>query len=168
MNDNHLDQLEKYEWDKLINSIIKPYIFICYSVPHISVEDLQQEAWYGLLQACQTYDESRGKLSTYAYKFILGSVRRHVAKHTKIKLSNIDNELIVPDSHNTESEIDGHELYELILERAGSELSANMLIDRFINEMSLREMAKKYGLSHQMIKNKLSQLLDLLKARIQH
>lgn len=168
MNDNHLDQLEQYEWDKLINSIIKPYIFICYSVPHISVEDLQQEAWYGLLRACETYDESRGKLSTYAYKFILGSVRQYVGKHTKIKLSNIDNELIIADKHNAENEVDGNELYDLILEKSGSELSANMLIDRFVNEMSLREMAKKYNISHQMIKNKLSQLLELLEARIQN
>jgi hypothetical protein len=52
MKNNPLDSIPQNEWDAIIISILKPFLPLCARDTLITPEDLQQEAWIGLLRAC--------------------------------------------------------------------------------------------------------------------
>ena len=74
------------ENDRLIYSIIKNYKNYC------DVEDLKQVAVIGLINANKNYNPSFGvKFSTYAYKYILGEIRKYAKDYSAIKVNNETN-----------------------------------------------------------------------------
>lgn len=166
MNDNPLDELGQDEWDKFIFNIIKPYMFICYANSHLSVEDLQQEAWHSLLRVCEVYDPQKGKLTTFAYKTIKGNVLRYIKKQTKLSLVNFEDEISVSDPHDEEQTIEDRDVYEMIFNKLSDQEHAGLLVDKYIYDMPLRELATKYGVSHQTIKNRLTRLRETLETRM--
>ncbi len=85
-----MDNVEKFikEDNNLIFSIIKDY------QKYYDKDDLYQVAIIGLISANKNYKEEFGvKFSTYAYKYILGEIRKYIRKASGIK-NNGNNQII--------------------------------------------------------------------------
>jgi RNA polymerase sigma factor (sigma-70 family) len=169
MNDNPLNELEQNEWDALIISILKPFYSLCKKDALVTPEDLQQEAWIGLLAACERYDPNKAKFVTYAYHYIRGHVMRYVAKRTKNKPVQIDEDPVLIDEREyEETNYEKHDLMNTIMGNVSDQEHANLLIEHFVLEKSFRQIAKEHGVSHEAIATRIHKLLDLLEIRLNH
>lgn len=178
MENNPLDSLPQNEWDRLIISILKPFFSFCKNDTLITKEDLQQEAWIGLLAACERYDARKAKFVTYAYWYIRGHVMRYVAQKTKNKPSII-NESQLEDAKEYRSSVCNHsedhtqmidtkDLSDTIFAKVADQEYSDYLTDHFIYDKSFRTIAKERGVSHETIATRIHKLLDLLEIRLNH
>ena len=75
--------------EKKAKEMFEENINIVYSVVHklfpslVNDEDVVQEAMIGLYKACLTYDESKGKLATLAYRCISNQVNMELRKRNR-------------------------------------------------------------------------------------
>jgi len=60
----------------LVYHIAKQYIRVCTFDRAVDIEDLAQAGYMGLIQAVQTYDESKGAFSTWAGIYIKMEIRK--------------------------------------------------------------------------------------------
>jgi len=168
-NDNPLDSIPKNEWDRLIISIVKPFYPLCRKDSTLSPEDLQQEAWIALLKACERYDPNKAKITTFAYHYIRGSVMGYIAKHTKNKLDQSDEDPAdLEHKTYTDESVETTDLMRTMLEMVEHEEHADLLREHFINNKSFRQIAKARGVSHETIANRIHKLLDMLQIRLKH
>lgn len=169
MNYSPLDDLPQNEWDALICSILRPFYYLYKNDILITQEDLQQEAWIGLLAACKRYDPSKAKFTTFAYHYIRGHVMRYIAKRTKDKLIQEDKNPIVLDVHTyEETECERRDIVETIMDRLSDQKHAHLLIEHFIRNKSLRHVAKEQGVSHEAIATRIHKLLEILEKRLNY
>lgn len=169
MNNNPLEELKQNEWDALIISILKPFFSLCKKDVLVSPEDLQQEAWIGLLAACERYDARKAKFVTYAYHYIRGHVMRYIAKKTKNKPVQIDEDPILVDERQyEENNSEQRDLMETVIANISDQEHADLLIEHFVKEKSFRQIAKERGVSHEAIATRIHKLLDLLEIRLSH
>lgn len=167
MSDSPLDELEQNEWDALIYSILKPMHSFCTKDALVTPEDLQQEAWISLLKACERYDPSRAKFVTFAYHYIRGHVLRYIAKKTKDKPNQIDEDPVAVDNREyVESRVEQDDLRDTIFAKVADQPHADLLIEHFVHDKSLRQIARERQLSHQLIKVRVDKLLELLQIRL--
>lgn len=174
MTFNPIDEISQADWDKLISSIIRPFLKFYKNDALVTKEDLQQEAWIGLLAACERFDPSKGKFVTFAYHHIRGRVTRYVSKKTQKRPPTIiesqleDNtEYFSATSSITNSDMNAVETNDLF-KKVANEPYAYLLIEHFVYDKSLRDLAKQYSVSHQTINNRIKYLLDLLGHRIEN
>lgn len=169
MSDNPLDELDQNEWDALIYSILRPFHSFCTKDALVTPEDLQQEAWISLLQACDRYDPSRAKFVTFAYHYIRGHVLRYIGKRTKNKPHQIDEDPIILDSRQyLEDKVEQEDLRSTIFDKVADQPHADLLIEHFIHDKSMRQIAREQGVSHQLIKVRVDNLIDLLQIRLKN
>lgn len=169
MNGNPLDELKQNEWDALIISILKPFYSLCKKDALVTPEDLQQEAWIGLLAACERYDARKAKFVTFAYHYIRGHVMRYIAKRTKNKPLQIDEDPILLDERRYEdSGLERRDLMQTIMANVADQEHADLLTEHFVNDKSFRQIAKERGVSHEAIATRVHKLLDLLEIRLSH
>ena len=178
MENNPLDALPQNEWDRLIVSILKPFLSFCKNDTLITKEDLQQEAWIGLLAACEKYDARKAKLVTYAYWYIRGHLMRYVAQKTKNKPSIISESYFTkedskdfrsftcPHSNEHNIMVDTQDLSSTIFSLVADQEHSGLLVEHFLNDKSFRTLAKEYGVSHETIATRINKLLDLLEIRM--
>ena len=60
----------------LVYHIAKQYMRVCEYDRAVDIEDLAQAGYIGLIQAAQTYDESKGAFSTWAGIYIKMEIRK--------------------------------------------------------------------------------------------
>lgn len=169
MNDSPLNLLPQSEWDAFIASIIRPFLSYAHKDPLISYQDLEQEAWVGLLSASKNYDSSKSKFTTYAYHYIRGRILRYVLEKTRVsdnRLNVTDPSVLEPSM--TDESVDSDELMNSILSCVSTEPNAHFLIERFVKGKSFRTIAKENGLSHQGVALHVKRLIALAEKRLKH
>jgi RNA polymerase sigma factor (sigma-70 family) len=168
MSDNPIDSLPQGEWDKLISSILRPYLSFAVNDPLISREDLEQEAWVALMTAASNYDPTKSKFSTYAYHYILGRIRRYVLEKTRVSSSRIDIDPIEIESGYIDNTIEDTELVKSIMLAVSDQPHAHFLVEHFIKGKSFRKIAKENGMSHQGVVMHVKKLINILEKRMNH
>jgi len=128
----------------------------------IDIEDIYQIGSLGMIRAFDTYEEDKEiKLSTYVYNCISWSIRREFNNLKRIKqqytFTSLDYEIdeensiyeIIPNSSvNIEYEvIEEMTLQEYIQEFKNilTSTKANIFIDRYVNEIQIKDIASKYN-----------------------
>jgi len=174
MNDSPLSTLQQNEWDAFILSILKPFYTLCKKDVLVNLEDLQQEAWIGLLAACDRYDPGRAKFTTYAYHYIRGHIMRYVAKKTKDKPTQVDEDPSMyidkrkECSENVTADVECNDLITTILEKVSDQKDAYLLVEHYLKDKSFRQIARETGVSPEAISTRIHKLLDLLEIRLHH
>lgn len=128
----------------------------------IDIEDIMQIGSIGMIRAFDTYQEDKEiKFSTYVYNCISWSIRREFSNLKRIKqqytFTSLDHEIdeensmyeIIPNSSvNVEYEvIEDMTLQEYIQEFRNilTLTKANIFIDRYVNELQIKDIASKYN-----------------------
>lgn len=140
----------------------------------VDIEELQSAAYLGLTEAANRFDESRGiSFSTFAYPRILGAIVDSLrqmgwGKRTDPKQAfsldvpvsdeadmSLKDMLAAPEEHNI------NEIFEVISQ--GFDKQAEQVLRHyFIDECSMKEVGKKFGVSE----SRISQLISQYKMRI--
>lgn len=128
----------------------------------IDIQDIMQIGSLGMIRAFDAYQEDKEiKLSTYVYNCISWSIRREFSNLKRIKqqytFTSLDNEIdeensmyeIIPNSSvNVEYEV----IEEMTLQEYIQEFrniltltKANIFIDRYVNELQIKDIASKYN-----------------------
>ena len=171
-----LDSISPNEWDKLIVSILRPMYSFCKNDVLVTPDDLQQEAWIALLAASERYDASKAKFTTYAYYYIRGHVMRYVAQRTKNKPglfneSQLDTTLKsepCKTSQDLLETVDHKDVSDTIFSKIGDQEHADLLVEHFVNNKSMRQIARERGVSHEAIATRVRKLIDILHMRMKH
>jgi len=166
MKNKPLEELSQEQWDALILSIIKPYFSICYARRTLSIDDLKQEAWIGLLNACKNYNPEKGKFVTYAYFYIKGMVVRFINKQTQIKFADTEDDLISLCGEYEDSSAERKDLMDIVTKKVSDQKHQDLLEEYFVNQKTCRQIAKERGVSHQLINNRIKKLLNVLERRL--
>lgn len=128
----------------------------------IDIEDIMQIGSLGMIRAFDTYQEDKEiKFSTYVYNCISWSIKREFSNLKRIKqqytFTSLDHEInqensmheIIPNSSvNVEYDvIEDMTLQEYIQEFRNilTLTKANIFIDRYVNELQIKDMAVKYN-----------------------
>jgi len=169
MNKNPLNDLPQNEWDALINSILKPFYSLCKKDMLLTPEDLQQEAWLGLLDACSKYDPNKGKFITFGYSYIRGHVMRFIAQKTINKPTQFEvSEENVESRFYNEDTAERKDVMQTIMSKISDQEHAFLLEEHFVNGKSLRQIARERHVSHEAISTRVRKLLDILELRLNH
>jgi RNA polymerase sigma factor (sigma-70 family) len=169
MTDNPLDSIPRNEWDAIILSIIQPFIPWCSRDTLITVDDLQQEAWIGLLRACERYDAKRAKFTTFAYSYIRGHVMRYITKMTRNKPYQVNEDITIIDEREYEDDTaEKHDFMTTVFGLVADQKYVELLHEHFVNNKSFRQIARETNVSHVSIANRVNKLLDLLQTRLSH
>ena len=128
----------------------------------IDIEDIIQIGSLGMIRAFETYKDNKGmKFDTYMYSCISWSIKRefHNLKriHGQYAVTSLDYEIdedtnmydIIPNSSvNVESEVlEDMTLQEYIQEFRNilPPIKANIFIDRYVNELQIKDIAAKHN-----------------------
>ena len=127
----------------------------------VDIEDIRQIGILGMIRAFDTYQDDKGmSFNTYIYNCISWSIGKefHNLKriHSQYKFTSLDHEIdedtnmydIIPNSSvSVESEvIEGMTLQEYIQEFKNilEPTKANIFIDKYINNLPIKDIASKY------------------------
>ena len=166
MNASPLDSLPQSEWDALISSILRPFLGFAKKDPLISYEDLEQEAWVGLLSAAKNYDSTKAKFTTYAYHYIRGRILRYVLEKTRLSPGRTETDPAQVEQGYIDNTLEESELMSSILGAVANEPHANFLIEHYVHGKSFRKIAKTSGMSHQGVAIHIKRLVNLLEKRL--
>lgn len=167
---NHIDTVPKNDWDKIISSIIRPFIRLKSCDALLSYEDFQQEAWLSLTIAAAKFDPTRGtKFTTFASYYIRMRLLTYIIKSLKNKPIQTDEDpLDVFDFAYHDNSLESTNFLETVFDKISDEKHARLLNDYFITGQSLRTIAAKEGVSQEMIRNRIHKLLGKLRCRMSH
>ena len=139
------------------------------------IDDIKQIGCLGMIRAFETYREDTGmKFDTYMYNCIKWSINKEIynnkKKHEGYTVISMDHEVdednnsmydIVPDENiNVEAgALEGMTLQEYIQEFKNilSPIKANIFIDRYVNELQIKNIASKYNKKNSAINSILRQ-----------
>ena len=154
------------EFEPLLMKVVSKYIMN----PYLSIEDLKQVGAIGMIKGFRTYKSDKGtKLSTYLYNNIewailqeLKNYNRVKAQYTVVSLEGEDNILyeIVPSTTNVSGEvIEDMTLQEYIqeLEYILTPMQLSILLDRYINNISIQDIANKHNIKYRKVQYIISQ-----------
>lgn len=154
------------EYESLLMKVVSKYIMN----PYLSIEDLKQVGAIGMVKGFRNYDPNKGmKLSTYLYKTIewailqeLNNYSRIKAQYTVVSLESDENILyeIVPSTTNVSGEvIENMTLQEYIqeLKYILTPTQLSILLDRYINNISIQEIADKHNIKYSKVQYIISQ-----------
>lgn len=159
-NDDYL------EFEPLLLKVVGKYAMN----PYTPVEDLKQIGAVAMVRSYRTYDASRGmKLSTYLYNHIewailqeLKNYDRVKAQYTVVSLEGEDNILyeLIPSTANVSGEvIEDMTLQEYIQELRYilDPMQLDILLDRYINNIQIQEIADKHNITYSKVQYIISQ-----------
>lgn len=154
------------EFEPLLMKVVNKYIMN----PYLSVDDLIQVGAVGMVKGFRRYNSSKGmKLSTYLYKNIewailqeLNNYSRIKAQYTVVSLESDENILyeIVPSTTDLASEvIEGMTLQEYITELKYilTPLQLSILLDRYVHNIPIQEIADKHNIKYRKVQYIISQ-----------
>lgn len=167
--ENPIECIPPNEWDAIILSILKPLFSLCSRDTLITPEDLQQEAWISLLIACERYDSTKASFVTFAWHYIRGRVMRYIAKVTRHKPNQIDEDAAVLDERTfKETGVEQQDFMTTVFGLVSDQKYIELLHEHFINGKSFRQIARETGISHVSVANRVNKLLDTLGTRLSH
>ena len=159
-NDDYL------EYEPLLLKVVGKYAMN----PYMTIEDLKQVGAIGMVKGFRTYDESKGtKLSTYLYKNIewailqeLNNYRRIKAQYTVVSLEGEENILyeLIPSTTDLAGEvIENMTLQEYITELKYilTPLQLSILLDRYVHNIPIQEIADKHNIKYSKVQYIISQ-----------
>lgn len=140
----------------------------------IEIEDIYQIGSLGMIRAFETYQEDKGvKFSNYVYSNIEWSIKKEFSNLKRIKqqytFTSLDHEIdeessmydIIPNSSvNVEHEVlEDMTLQEYIQEFRNilTPTKANIFIDRYVNELQIKNLGDKYNKKESAINSMLRQ-----------
>jgi len=167
MNDKTLDSLPKCEWDALISAIIRPFLSYTKKDPLITYEDLQQEAWVGLLSAVKNYDSTKAKFTTFAYLYMRGRMLRYVLEKTRVSVNRLEFDATLEPGY-VDNSPEESELMASIFSAVAEEPNAHFLIEHYVKGKSFRKIAESSDISHQGVAMHVKRLVKLLEKRLSH
>lgn len=168
MNDKLLSSLPQCEWDALISSILRPFLMYSKNDPLITYEDLEQEAWVGLLSAAKNYDSTKAKFTTYAYHYIRGRILRYILQKTRLSAGRTDADPAEVEPGYIDNTLEESELMGSIFGAIATESNAHFLVEHFVKGKSFRKIAEASGMSHQGVAMHVKRLIKLLEKRLSH
>ena len=138
--------------------------------PYTPIEDLIQIGAMGMMKGFRTYNPSKGmKLSTYLYNHIewailqeLNNYSRVKEQYTVVSLEGEDNILyeIIPGHANVSAEvIENMTLQEYITELKYilTPLQLSILLDRYVHNIPIQEIADKHNIKYSKVQYIISQ-----------
>ena len=117
--------------------------------------DLQEyvsEGNIALLRALRKYKSKKGKLSTFAWKYITRAISKHVVKHNKIVSREVSLENIL-STENTQS----LDLWEILPDNLDD--VENTIITKRWNGYTFEEIATEFGHSKSWAKQKFDNII---------
>lgn len=162
---------EFLQYEPMLNKIANKFKDNSYG---IDIDDIKQIGSLGMIRAYETYQEGKGaSFRSHVYNCISWAIKNefHNLKriHNQYDFTSLDHEIdedtniydIIPnDSINVEGEvIEELTLLEYIQEfkRILTTTKADVFIDRYINELQIKDIAAKYDKTENTIKSMLRQ-----------
>lgn len=170
-NNNLLNQLSKTEWDLFIIKILNRYRWFWRMNHEMGFEDLQQEAWLSLLQACSNFKpEKKTKFTTFAYIYINLRLLRTIREKTKNKFHLIDYNSLSEDEkqdvlhsvecyRDSDDSLETREIKDIVMKNLKDEDDFEILYDKYFNDKSFKDIATKRGLTRQTIHYKVRKMV---------
>ena len=159
-NDDYL------EFEPLLMKVVVKYAMN----PYIPIDDLIQIGAMGMMKGFRNYKSNKGtKLSTYLYKNIewailqeLKNYDRVKAQYTVVSLESEDNILyeLIPSTTNVAGGvIEDMTLQEYIqeLKYILTPMQLSILLDRYINNISIQDIADKHNIKYRKVQYIISQ-----------
>ena len=159
-NDDYL------EFEPLLMKVVWKYAMN----PYIPIDDLIQIGAMGMMKGFRNYKSNKGtKLSTYLYKNIewailqeLKNYDRVKAQYTVVSLESEDNILyeLIPSTTNVAGGvIEDMTLQEYIqeLKYILTPMQLSILLDRYINNISIQDIADKHNIKYRKVQYIISQ-----------
>ncbi len=151
------------DYEKLVYVVINdlPYVH-----QNAEYEDLVQVGMTALWKAIEEYNKSHHpcKLSTFCYRAIKNDILNWLEKFNAKKRKNIpiDSQTYIS---NFEDEVIGNQIiYEM--RKYLSQKDLNLFVDRYVTDLSLRQLKEKYNLSEKTISRRLSKSKNILKTNM--
>ena len=124
-------------------------------------EDDIQDAVMAAWNALKKYDKRKGEESTFVYKCMLNNYYNSIIKENRKKRIPEEliskNEFLCSESEGKSKDPDLHLIYLEV-----KELISDMLEDKFLNNMTFKELSKKYDLPIESVKYQIyKELKDL-------
>lgn len=135
-------------------------------------EDIMQEGYLGLLYACKNFDENKGNFSTYATKYIVGTMKKFIYKLYKADAELCLQDTVFDDNNETTFEC-------MIPDCLSDDFGiANLTVKKVIDESSVmaqkiiylsmiyekqEEVAKKLNITQAYVSKTLNKLKDKMK-----
>lgn len=154
------------EFEPLLMKVVNKYIMN----PYLSVEELIQVGAIGMIKGFKNYKSDKGtKLSTYLYKNIewailqeLNNYSRIKAQYTVVSLEGDENILyeLIPSTANVSGEvIENMTLQEYITELKYilTPVQLDILLDRYINNIPIQQIANKHNIKDRKVQYIISQ-----------
>ena len=140
---------------------------------YIDYEDLESAAYMGLVEAASRYDKTLGvAFSTFAYRRIFGAICDWLRqqgwgkRNEYLAVQSLDclvgEEGTFGDLVEAKSDRNNEEIIEHVSFILQDEGAKNLLQHYFIDELSMKEVGDKFGVSE----SRISQILKKYKARI--
>jgi len=133
---------------------------------YIDVEELKSAAYLGLVEAASRYDELKGvSFTTFAWPRIFGAIKDYLRSlgptMTSLDTENEDETSLRDMIVAKEEQNDFEEALEVVGKDLGTQ-ARNMLRFYFVDEMSMKEVGERFGVSE----SRVSQLLSGYKNNI--
>lgn len=154
------------EFEPLLLKVVSKYAMN----PYMTIEDLKQVGAIGMVKGFRTYNPSKGmKLSTYLYKNIEWAILRELnnysrikAQYTVVSLESDENILyeIIPSVINEVGQvIENMTLQEYIqeLKYILTPLQLSILLDRYVHNIPIQEIADKHNIKYRKVQYIISQ-----------
>lgn len=154
LNSKFEQYIKNKEYQSLMNAAASKYLR-----HKVDIDELESIKMYALWKAIKKYNIdhiSSAKFTTFLYgsmKLECKNYNRQQNKIKKYKSENYCEHLQTKNSHN-------NEINELLdcLRFSDKEL----IIDRFLENMTLQELSTKYGVSHETIRKKINRIISEL------
>jgi len=141
----------------------------------LDFDDLVQEGNIGLILAKSRYRDDMGtKFTTYASYWIKQTIVRAIENTGSLIRVPSNNKSNTPlpmvyDNHDTydiTKELECNDIIDKIKGIINNSLESAMYLDRYMNDLSFRDIGKKYKLSHETVRGKVTLLHDIIKNKL--
>ena len=139
------------------------------NLPRHIKEDIKQESYIGLVKASQRYDPSHNvKFITYASYYISGYTKNALRKYYKMENRINYGDYIIDDRNNklyknNERKQEYEEIIKNFKTFCNKSINKDILIDYYVNNLSQKDVSKKYNISRTKVSDILKNDIKLFK-----
>ena len=125
-------------------------------------DDLLQDYYMHILSKIDTFDAKRASFETFDYLVLDSYLKKIYNKENKIQFVDITDIAFIDTEYDFEVE-EKVEMIKYILVKNTSELNAKIFLEKYIDGLSLIDIAKLNDLNVQKVKNRLFYTTSMLK-----